>query len=446
MIWERVISKIKLITFLKHSQPKAEAPGGHIFGLDKQHLPKRRTQSLCCSSVHGSLIEDRIRIHRWFFERKEPMTKSAKETHDSDALWIRVSDTTQYPVLVQKNAAENVSKYVGQHGARTIVVSDENVARIHGKRVMALLSPEVPVHLISFPPGEASKNRQTKEQLEDACFENSLGRDGVVVGLGGGVTLDLAGFVAATFMRGIPWIGIPTSLLAAVDASIGGKVGVDVPHGKNLVGNFHHPKAVCIDPTLISTLPKVEFKNGLAEMVKHAFIADATYLEKLLELENDPSLWKPDTLVRVIKRSVEIKATVVQNDPTEQNLRQILNFGHTIGHAIEKLSHYKIAHGLAVSIGMVLEAELAHATGLLAKEQVTQMCAALNKLDLPTALPSNTDPEAIIRVMRSDKKAREKQIRYVFPSRIGRMAKGLDGYGHAVADKLVLKVLKGALH
>lgn len=270
------------------------------------------------------------------------------------------------------------------------------------------------------------------------------GRDSAVIALGGGVVGDLAGFVAATFMRGIPVIQVPTTLVAMVDASIGGKTAVDTPAGKNLVGAFHLPAAVLIDPHLLVTLPLRELRAGFAEIVKHSVIADEAYLREvasgaseLLSAHGSTS----DRMVSLIVRSVEIKAEVVSRDEREEGLRKVLNFGHTIGHAVEMVSGFSLLHGEAVAIGMALESKLAERIGLAQPGTAVTVTRTLQAAGLPTTLPPGVERDAVIEAMRSDKKGRSGKTRFALPLRIGAMAGADTGWTVSVGDDQLREVL-----
>jgi 3-dehydroquinate synthase len=295
-----------------------------------------------------------------------------------------------------------------------------------------------------MPAGESNKTREVWARLTDEMLAKGYGRDSAIIAVGGGVVGDLAGFVAATFMRGIPVIQVPTTLLAMIDASIGGKTAVDTPAGKNLVGAFHPPAAVIIDPQVLTTLPLRELRAGFAEAFKHGVIADEPYLNDVANsasglLSADGQ--KGDSMLSLIVRSVEIKADVVSRDEREGGLRQILNFGHTIGHAVELVSGYSLLHGEAVAIGMALESELAEQIGLAQTGTAARVSSALKSAGLPTALPSGSDGEAVIEAMRSDKKGRSGRTRFALPLRIGAMAGADTGWTVSVSDDQLREVL-----
>lgn len=360
----------------------------------------------------------------------------------SEALEVRPRGSRPYPVHLGAGASTELRDSLPQGCAAAAVVSDENVAGLHAGKIGQILGERIRVEIFSFPAGEENKTRRVKEQLEDGMVGSGLGRDCVVVALGGGVTVDLAGFVASTFLRGVPWIAMPTSLLAAVDAGVGGKTGVNTKAGKNLVGTFHQPRAVLIDLDLLATLPPGEVDNGLAEMVKHAVIADGAHLDELEAAAAGLRRLDPAVLADPVRRSVEIKARVVAGDPTEEDLRQVLNCGHTIAHAVEAVSGYRIGHGRAVAAGLSVEAGIARITGLLDPGEVTRLRAALKNLGLPAAPPEDLEPEALLQATRTDKKGRRGRVRYALPEALGKMARGPEGYGHPVEDRVVLEALR----
>lgn len=266
-----------------------------------------------------------------------------------------------------------------------IVITDENLAK------------QAPAGFrVVVPPGEQSKSRACKEWIEDQIFKAGFGRDSEIVAFGGGMINDLAGFVAATFCRGIPWIAIPTSLIAMVDASIGGKVGINTPFGKNLIGAFHPPKEVFLDFRYLDTLPEKEWRNGEAEIIKCGLIAD-------------PSILSAPRSTRSILRAIEIKKKIVAKDPKEKGLRRILNFGHTVGHALEKVSNYEISHGEAIAHGMRVAAHLSELTND-ELQIIEQLLSPFPKWPLGKEL---------LETLRLDKKAKNGLSRFVLLEKIG---------------------------
>jgi 3-dehydroquinate synthase len=331
------------------------------------------------------------------------------------------------------------------------VITDEQVGPVAAPQVVGSLrhhAPHARVLLQGITPGEAGKTRATWHALTDWLLRERCGRDTTIIALGGGVVGDLAGFVAATFMRGIPFVQIPTSLLAMVDASVGGKVGVDTEHGKNLVGAFHQPAAVVIDPTVLQTLPPDEFRNGMAEVVKHGIIADPNYLGRALSVGGAilsaravDVAWAGPELSALIADSVRIKASVVTQDPREApgGIRQTLNFGHTIGHAIEACLDFGIPHGHAVAIGMVVEASIGESLGCTAPGTMCSIREGLQSLGLPVDLPDGLQPKELVDSCTRDKKSRGGRIVMALPERIGVMARSSEhGYGVVVPLEAVL--------
>ena len=290
----------------------------------------------------------------------------------------------------------------------------------------ALRGAGLAVEPVIVPAGEAAKTLEQAGRLYDAMLKMGLDRASVVVALGGGVVTDLGGFVAATYMRGIPWVGIATTLLAQVDASVGGKTAVDHPECKNLIGAFHQPAAVFADVAMLTTLPEEEFRTGLAEVVKHAVIRDAR-LFALLEAQADRILARdPAVLEPIVARNVRIKADVVMADERESGLRRILNYGHTIGHAVESLAMQSSAaagglamtHGRAVALGMIAEAHIAERRGLVGRAVAERQRRLLECFGLPVRA-AGLDPARCLEVMRHDKKAEAGRMVFVLPESIG---------------------------
>ncbi len=307
-----------------------------------------------------------------------------------------------YPVLIEPGLIGRLPELLALHlpGARHAVISDETVDRLYGGAAGT-------AERLSFPAGERSKTRETWSGLTDRLLAAGFGRDTGIVALGGGVVGDLAGFVAATLARGVPLVQVPTTLLAMVDASIGGKTGVDTPMGKNLVGAFHPPVAVLTDPEVLRTLPERERRAGLAEAIKHALVADAAHLEWLIANADALLAGETGRLTTVIRRSVEIKAAIVGGDEREAGRRAVLNAGHTVAHALEQVSGYAIPHGHAVGLGLIAEAELARRLGVADRALPDAVRRALNAAGLPVIVPAALDADALMAAMATDKKNRE---------------------------------------
>jgi 3-dehydroquinate synthase len=349
-----------------------------------------------------------------------------------------------YPVYCAAGMRAQVGAIAAQvaPGHRVAVISDESVAALHAETVLGQFADDR-TRLFTIPPGEQEKTRARWGALTDALVEWGAGRDTTVIALGGGVIGDLAGFVAATYMRGLPVVQVPTTLLAMVDASVGGKTAVDTPAGKNLVGAFHDPAAVIIDPELLVTLSGPQFRSGLAEMIKHGVIADRAYFDAMLQAlpELRAEGGRAGSLAVLIAGSVRIKADVVAEDTREGGLRQILNFGHTIAHAVEKLQHYEMLHGDAVAMGMVAEARIAEAAGMANPGLAVAVRDAVVRAGLPSTLPASLPLAAIVAETHGDKKSRGGSARYALPRQIGEMDAAEGRWSVSVPDSLVLSAL-----
>ena len=308
--------------------------------------------------------------------------------------------------------------------AAIFVITDTIVGQLYGKSFLRAVN-QPPRHLLIVPSGEKSKNRNAKEKLEDKLLALHANRISVIVALGGGVIGDLAGFVAATLLRGVSYIQIPTTLLAQVDSSIGGKVAVDHPLGKNLIGAFHQPKKVYIDPATLRTLPDEEFTSGMAEVIKYAAIMDKTLFGYLEGNNNKIRARNIDALHYIIGRCCKLKKSIVEKDEKEAGLRRILNFGHTIGHAIESLSNYHIPHGQAVAIGMSCEAKASVRFGLLTEHAFQRLERLIAAYHLPTSIPSKMNLATILELTARDKKARDGAVHYALLERIGKARVGV---------------------
>ncbi|MSU40107.1 MAG: 3-dehydroquinate synthase [Pedosphaera sp.] len=326
-------------------------------------------------------------------------------------------------------------------GARCAVISDTNVARLHGAAALASLRAAgfSPV-LIPLPAGEQAKSLAHAQRCYRALAAHRLERGSFIVALGGGVVGDLAGFVAATYLRGMDFVQVPTTLLAQVDSSVGGKVGVNLPEGKNLVGAFHQPRGVFCDLDTLQTLPAREYRAGLAEVIKYGIIADAALFARL-ERDMDQLLQKhPATLETVVARCCAIKAGVVARDEREGGLRAILNFGHTIGHGLEAISGYgKYLHGEAISIGQVAAARLSQSLAGLPEREVMRIETLFARAGLPTKVKLGAAQERrLLNAMKLDKKVSGGEIHFVLAPRMGRAT-----CGHRVPEPTVRAALNG---
>ena len=308
---------------------------------------------------------------------------------------------------------------LGELGKRCAVVTDSNVAPLYSAAVVrSLEAAGFAPTLITVPAGEASKAMHVAERICDEMIAAGLDRKGWVAALGGGVIGDLAGFAAAIYYRGIPFVQIPTTVIAQVDSAVGGKTGVNATHGKNLIGAFHQPRLVLADVATLATLPPREFNEGVAEIIKHAAIRDRSLLEPLA---THGLQFEPATLAEVIRRNVEIKAAIVAEDEHEtKGLRALLNFGHTVGHGIENAAGYgRFLHGEAISLGLAAACRLSVAKAGLAPAESQLILDALARFDLPLQIPSDISTESIMAALRTDKKFAQGEVRFVLCPRLG---------------------------
>lgn len=348
-----------------------------------------------------------------------------------------------YKVLIGRELLAHLPLLLDRHAPahRYAVIADSTTGPLYGEEAtQACRRHGLAADLFTFPAGEAHKTREHWASLTDGLLEGGVGRDGCVVAVGGGVVGDLAGFVAATFMRGIPVVQVPTTIMAMVDSSVGGKTGVDVEAGKNLVGAFHAPKLVVADVDTLSTLTPAQRADGLAETVKHGAIADRAYLDELADLADALLAGYPDATLLAVAGSVRIKASVVSRDEREAGLRQILNFGHTVGHAMEAASGYATGHGSFVAAGMVLEARMGERAGITEPGTARELAAILAKFGLDRLPGDPMYPESVLRRLRADKKTREGRVRFALIRRLGAAAEGR-GWSHELDAELVRAVL-----
>lgn len=335
----------------------------------------------------------------------------------SQQVIIKVNTNVPYSVIVENGALQKIGEVTGalyKKNTKVMVFSDTNVFALYGDKVMESLekSGMKPCSYV-FEAGEESKNLGTVSEMYRALAENNFTRTDVVVNLGGGVTGDMGGFAAATFLRGLDYIQVPTSLLAQVDASVGGKTGVDLPFGKNLVGAFHQPRAVISDPSVLKTLPKEYFVDGMGEVVKYGCIWDK---DLFFDLETGNAL---KHLEETICKCIDCKRQLVEEDTRDTGRRMILNFGHTFGHALEKLHGFKdLSHGRAVAVGMLMATKISESMNLTRKGTTARLEALLKKLELPTVDPEFST-EQIIDATALDKKSTGKNLNLIFIEEIG---------------------------
>ncbi len=303
-----------------------------------------------------------------------------------------------------------------------VVVTDSNVAELHADALSDRLTDEgVEVLLLEVDAGEPSKNADVAIELWERMLEEGVDRQSVVLAIGGGVVGDLAGFVAATFMRGLPFFQAPTTLLAQVDSSVGGKVGINLPGGKNMVGAFWQPAGVLIDVDLLATLPEREFRAGMAEVVKYGVILDAEFFAYLEANITGINAREPAVMRHIVRRCCRLKADVVEADETEvSGKRAVLNYGHTFGHALEAATGYtRLLHGEAVAIGMTCAASLSETIGIAPKGLARRQTILLEAIGLPTTTPVDLDPDELLSLMWKDKKVQEGQLRLVLVRSLG---------------------------
>lgn len=342
------------------------------------------------------------------------------------------------PELVQdmKNGlVGNIKKYA--------VVTDSNVEGLYGKTVAeALRDAGFAAELFVFPAGEKSKVRETKEMIEDAMLAKGFRRDCCVVAVGGGVVSDLAGFVAGTFGRGVPFVNFATSLLAAADASIGGKTAVDTALATNLIGLIYQPKKVYVDIDTWKTLPREHLINGMAETVKHACLADRDFFSYIEEHVEDVLNCVPEVCEYISEKNCNVKYQVVMKDEKEKSLREILNLGHTVGRAIETVSDYRLLHGEALSIGMAAQVSLGFKLGFVTDKERDRVIALQEKIGLPVKIPDYIDREALIQKLYTDKKVRDGKLRFVFQKGIGEvMTFGDEVYARPTAEDEIREII-----
>jgi shikimate kinase/3-dehydroquinate synthase len=342
----------------------------------------------------------------------------------SASAFVVQTQSATYPVYVDWGLLDDIGKRLIELGidGPAYLITDENVMDPHGQKVRhALQNAGIETQCLVIPSGETSKSLETAETVYSWLAERRCERGHTIIALGGGVVGDLAGFVAATFLRGLSLVQVPTSLAAMVDASIGGKTAVNLPAGKNLVGAFHQPRMVLADLNTLKTLPPRELTSGWAEAIKHGLILDAPLFRLFREKAEALLKLEPEITAEVVRRSMSTKARVVEEDEKETTGRRtLLNYGHTIGHALEAATQYKrLLHGEAVSIGMVAAAEISHGMGLLPKEAVEKQAEVLRCFGLPTSCPG-VEPKDVLEAMELDKKAASKVINWVLLEGIGR--------------------------
>ncbi|NIA08863.1 MAG: 3-dehydroquinate synthase [Nitrospiraceae bacterium] len=344
---------------------------------------------------------------------------------DTQHIWNTVTvplSTNAYDILIGQGILVDLGKDLKERfpAPRYIIITDSNVEKCLGTDLLDLLRhDQLEVDMLVFPAGEESKNIATVIDLARKMVDLGADRQTTILALGGGVTGDIAAFLASIYMRGIPMLQIPTTLLAQVDSSVGGKTGVDLPEGKNLIGTFLQPKRVYADINTLTTLPQAEVRNGLAEVVKYGVIKSPKLFELLEEKGQDILDIEPQVTAHVVFSSCSIKAEVVAKDEREGDLRRVLNFGHTVGHAVEAAALYQIPHGEAIAIGMVVASRISVAKDLMPMKDLERLISLLKRLNLPREIPQGLHTEKLIGLLQHDKKARAGKISFVLCKGIG---------------------------
>ncbi len=372
---------------LSRNSKRPLAANAHQLWLDRQPVYDKIFHQIASHGQPAEIIADRI-AH--LFKLDDSFPKPPEDF---------------YPIHIASGSLARFSEFIdwlGLSESRIAVISNPRIAKLYPLVEDPILIPE----------GEQFKTLDTVREVYTQLLDRNFTRHDTIVALGGGVVGDIAGFVAATYFRGMDFVQVPTTLLAMVDSSVGGKTGVDLPEGKNLVGAFKNPRGVLIDPDLLKTLPERELRCGMAEIVKHAIIGDPELFE-MLEKDTQPRF---DSLIR---RPIEVKIKIVREDPYEQSKRMWLNLGHTFGHAIELLSNFQIPHGEAVSIGLIQAAEYALQNEKCEPALVTRIRSLLSRIGLPTELPDNISKQAMWEAMRHDKKRQGNTLKLVLPRALG---------------------------
>jgi len=346
--------------------------------------------------------------------------------------------SARYPVLVTRGAVLKLAEFFPARSGRAFIVTTEDVWRLHAERIERGMAGHA-AHRIIFPGGEHNKRLAVIEHMAEEMMAHGGDRSSFVIAFGGGIVNDLGGFLAAVFLRGVPVIQVPTTLLAQVDAAVGGKTAVNLVSGKNLVGAFHQPRAVLIDPEVLRTLPQREYRAGLFEVIKCGIIRSASLFHLLETKSHDVLAMEPDTLEEVIAESVRIKCEVVSEDEKESDLRRILNFGHTIGHALEAETRYThFLHGEAVALGMKAATELARLLGMLDAGESRRIRTMIDAYG-PVPGLNGVTPESLLPRLAKDKKTIQGSVHFVLPTRVGevRVVSGIE-------DRLVLEAMRSA--
>lgn len=346
----------------------------------------------------------------------------------------RVIEKKTCEIIAGKGALATLPKFAqGNAHTSVVIITDRTVAHLHGRTLRTLREVRVPMHTIVIEPGERSKEMRIAERCLHILQKKKVDRHGILVALGGGVVGDLTGFIASVYLRGIDYIQAPTTLLAMVDSGIGGKTGIDFHGIKNVIGTFHQPKAVVCDTSFLKTLPRGELVNGMAEVIKYGLIGSRLLLARLEECTFNRMPWD-----EVVGFCVQRKAAVVARDPRDtKGERVLLNFGHTVGHALESVSGYTLPHGNAIAIGMTAAAGISRKVLALNSKDYERIETILMRYNLPTHLPPRTDIGQVMNVIQHDKKAMDGNVKWILLERIGRARAGRE-----VPEKVVWEILE----
>lgn len=351
-----------------------------------------------------------------------------------------------YSIFIERDFSKPIRNFLQKEFPKStcVIITDETVKKLYGEKLFILLKKNGrKVFLLSIPDGELSKNQKNKTIIEEKMLKLHIDRQAVIIALGGGVVGDLAGFIAATYMRGIPYIQVPTTLLAMVDSSMGGKTGIDTPQGKNLIGAFWQPRAIFIDLKCIESLSHKQFKNGLVEAVKMFITSDLksfNYVEKNIDSLLDK---EAEVIKKVVKNAMQIKTRIVGRDEREDGERMILNFGHTIGHSLEKLSQYKMLHGYAVALGIIIESRFSVDAGKLSESDYLRIKRLLvDKIGIDLKELRAYKAEEILNHTKNDKKTKSGKSQYVLLKKIGEVYANKNIFVHHIKDTAVVRVLK----
>jgi len=362
---------------------------------------------------------------------------------------IKPSKTIEYPILIEGGLLTQPKRWLPKKTTQCVIINDDTVKNYYGEKLNETLKKiNIDTLLLSFPAGELSKVHSIKQNLENKMFEHGCDRDTLLLALGGGVTGDLAGFVAATYLRGIPYLQLPTTLLAMVDSSVGGKTGINNHYGKNLIGAFIQPQAVVSDLHCLRTLPEEHQLAGLIEAIKLLITHDKDFFEKLINFEKSDLLNDETLLCDMIARSVTIKSGIVERDEKEETgERSTCNFGHTIAHALEKMSDYQVLHGFAVALGILVEIRISQRVGILSEKDCLMIESFFEKLGFSTQQLQEFDIDEIINATHFDKKVKSNQVHYVLLQEPGQVFKENNHFTHPIKDQIVketlLAILKG---